>query len=105
MRQGNTVSVTIAFDAPLGDMDLKVGIYDQIGQEVFASYLSDDDSAISHLRDNIYSVEISHDVTKALEGKYIFDMLLVSNGEVVTCVENPIEIVFKPAKIATNVRL
>lgn len=105
MRQGDTVSVTIAFDSPLGDMDLKVGLYDQLGQEVFASYLSDTQSAITHISDNLYGVTISHQVTKGLEGKYLFDMLLVSNGELVTCCENPIEIVFKQAKIATNVRL
>lgn len=105
MRQGDTVSVTIAFDTSIADMDLKVGIYNQLGQEVFASYKSDANSAITHVTGNTYSVTIDHSVTKNMEGKYTFDMLLISNGEVVTCCENPIEIVFKPAKIAANVRL
>lgn len=105
MRQGDTTTVTIKFSESIGQRDIKVGLYDKLNQEVFSSRLSDSASAIDSLGNNTYLVTIPHSVTKNFTGKYMLDLLLVEDGNVVNCCDNPIEIVFKQASIAKNLNI
>lgn len=102
-RQGDTTSILIEFDEPIGDNDIKVGVYSASETEVFSATLIG--GGIEHLDGNTYRVVIGHDVTVNWTGPYYLDVLLKSRDDnsYVNTAESPILLNFKKAAIARNI--
>lgn len=104
MRQGDTTSVLIRFSEDVSDKDIKVGVYNEQDQEVYAARLLETGSPMELIGENTYRIVIPHAVTKKWVGKYYLDVLLKNAGDTdyVNVGETSVKLNFKAAKIATN---
>lgn len=104
-RQGDTTTINIAFDESIEGKDLKVGIYKSSNESIaLESKLSDDNSMITYLGENTYSMVIPHTITRNWVGEYYVDILVknMNDTDFVNTGEKSIKLVFNAAKIATN---
>lgn len=104
MRQGDTTTVLIRFSADVSDKDIKVGVYNEQDQEMYAVRLLDTGSPMELIGENTYRIVIPHTVTKNWVGKYYLDILVknASDTDYVNVGETSVKLNFKAAKIATN---
>lgn len=103
MRQGDTTFITIAFDEPLGDLDLLVGLYDTDDKRVYLAKLSE--HTIRSLGNNVYQVVIPWSVTKDWDGKYYGDLMVKNPNDMdyVNIGETSFKVTFKKAPISKDI--
>lgn len=103
MRTGDTTFITIAFDEPLGELDLVCGLYDTDDNCVYLAKLSE--GTINNIGNKVYQIIIPWFLTKEWEGKYYGDLMVKNPNDTsyVNIGETSFKVNFKKAPIAKNI--
>ena len=103
LKQGDTLSIGFKISNPLGDKDLKFGLYSLNGKTVYEAYVSQ--GTIVKVDDTHYSLDIPHEISRTFTGAmtarcavYLQDKSFVNAGE------NSVKVMFEEELVTRTLR-
>lgn len=94
LRQGDTTTIYMVLSESIGDLILKVGIYDMRGTAMYEKYIGRNDEEC--IDDTHFAVTIPYDVTKQFEGMATIRCALYKNDKsMVNAAENAMTVAWQ----------
>lgn len=103
LRQGDTTDITFELSQSLGDMDMKVGIYNTSGKGLYETYVSD--GIIQKVDNTHYTLRIPWEITKKFIGETTLRVaLFTSDKQMVNAGENWVSITWDKEPVTKELK-